>query len=83
MRQAKFGVFGANVRYVDGRDVPWIPNDTIITRGRTKIGVIGISTVATPTTTRAANVVGLRFDDPAPIVDSIGPSLRKRGQVHP
>jgi 5'-nucleotidase len=24
-------------------------------------------------------VVGLRFDDPAPIVDSIGPALRKRG----
>ena len=79
MRQAKFGIFGANVRYTDGRDVKWIPNDTIVTRGKTKIGIIGVSTVSTPTTTRAANVVGLRFDDPAPIVDSIGPALRKRG----
>jgi len=79
MRQAKFGIFGANVRYTDGRDVSWIRNDTIVTRGRTKIGIIGVSTVATPTTTRAANVVGLRFDDPAPIVDSIGRALRKRG----
>ena len=79
MRQAKFGILGANVRYTDGRDVKWIPNDTIVTRGRTKIGVIGLSTVSTPTTTRAANVVGLRFDDPAPIVDSIGPALRKKG----
>src|SRR5438132_751534 len=79
MRQAKFGIFGANVRYTDGRDVEWIPNDTIVTRGRTKIGIIGLSTVSTPTTTRAGNVVGLRFDDPAPIVDSIGPALRKRG----
>ena len=79
MRQAKFGIFGANVRYTDGRDVKWIRNDTIVTRGRTKIGIIGVSTVATPTTTRAANVVGLRFDDPAPIVDSIGTALRKRG----
>jgi 2',3'-cyclic-nucleotide 2'-phosphodiesterase (5'-nucleotidase family) len=79
MRQAKFGIFGANVRYTDGRDVKWIRNDTIVTRGRTKIGIIGISTVATPTTTRSANVVGLRFDDPAPIVDSIGTALRKRG----
>jgi len=59
--------------------VPWIRNDTIVTRGRTKIGIIGLSTVSTPTTTRASNVVGLRFDDPAPIVDSIGPALRKRG----
>jgi len=79
MRQAKFGFFGANVRYKDGRDVEWIRNDTIVVRGRTKIGIIGVSTVATPTTTRASNVVTLRFDDPAPIVDSIGTALRKRG----
>ncbi|HEX2692677.1 MAG TPA: 5'-nucleotidase C-terminal domain-containing protein [Gemmatimonadaceae bacterium] len=79
MRQARFGIFGANVRYSDGRDVPWIPNDTIVTRGNTRIGIIGISTVLTPTTTRSANVVGLRFDPPAPIVDSIAPLLRKRG----
>jgi 2',3'-cyclic-nucleotide 2'-phosphodiesterase (5'-nucleotidase family) len=79
MRQATFGIFGANVRDSAGRDVKWIPNDTIVTRGRTKIGIIGVSTVNTPTTTRAANVVGLRFDDPAPIVDSIGRSLRRRG----
>jgi len=79
MRQAKFGIFGANVRYTDGRDVKWIPNDTIVRRGTTRIGIIGVSTVSTPTTTRAANVVGLRFDDPAPIVDSIGTALRKRG----
>jgi 2',3'-cyclic-nucleotide 2'-phosphodiesterase (5'-nucleotidase family) len=79
MRQAKYGIFGANVRYTDGRDVEWIRNDTIVTRGATRIGIIGLSTVSTPTSTRAANVVGLRFDDPAPIVDSIGPVLRKRG----
>ena len=79
MRQAKFGIFGANVRYTNGRDVPWIRNDTIVTRGRTRIGIIGLSTVNTPTTTRSANVVGLRFDDPAPIVDSIARALRRRG----
>src|SRR5204862_5005876 len=59
MKQAKFGIFGANVRYTNGRDVEWIPNDTIVTRGKTKIGIVGWSTVATPTTTRASNVVGL------------------------
>jgi len=79
MRQAKFGIFGANVRYTDGRDVKWIPNDTIVRRGAARIGIIGVSTVSTATTTRAANVIGLRFDDPAPIVDSIGTALRKRG----
>jgi 2',3'-cyclic-nucleotide 2'-phosphodiesterase (5'-nucleotidase family) len=79
MRQAKYGIFGANVRYTDGRDVKWIRNDTIVKRGATRIGIIGVSTVSTPTSTRAGNVVGLRFDDPAPIVDSIGTALRKRG----
>ena len=79
MRQANFEILGANVRYTDGGDVKWIPNDTIVKRGATQIGIIGVSTVSTPTTTRAANVVGLRFDDPAPIVDSIGTALRKRG----
>ena len=79
MRQATFGIFGANVRDTAGRDVKWIPNDTIVTRGRIKVGIIGVSTVNTPTTTRAANVVGLRFDDPAPIIDSIGRVLRRRG----
>jgi 2',3'-cyclic-nucleotide 2'-phosphodiesterase (5'-nucleotidase family) len=79
MRQAAFGIFGANVRDSAGRDVKWIPNDTIVTRGRIKVGIIGVATVSTPTTTRAANVVGLRFDDPAPIVDSIGRVLRRRG----
>ncbi|HJP59589.1 MAG TPA: 5'-nucleotidase C-terminal domain-containing protein, partial [Gemmatimonadaceae bacterium] len=79
MRQAKFGIFGANVRYTDGRDVDWIPNDTIVTRRRTRIGIIGWSTLATPTTTRSANVAGLRFDPPAPIVDSINTALRRRG----
>lgn len=79
MRQARFDILGANVRYTDGKDVKWIPNDTIVRRGNTRIGIIGVSTVLTPTTTRPANVVGLRFDDPAPIVDSIAPALRKRG----
>jgi 2',3'-cyclic-nucleotide 2'-phosphodiesterase (5'-nucleotidase family) len=79
MRQATFGIFGANVRDTAGRDVKWIPNDTIVTRGRIKVGIIGVSTVNTPTTTRAGNVVGLRFDDPAPIIDSIGRIQRRRG----
>jgi 2',3'-cyclic-nucleotide 2'-phosphodiesterase (5'-nucleotidase family) len=79
MRGAHYAILGANVRYSDGRDVPWIRDDTLVTRGKTKIGVIGFSTVVTPTTTRPANVVGLRFDDPAPIVSARAKSLRQRG----
>ena len=79
MRDAHYGIFGANVRYADGRDVPWIRDDTLIVRGALKIGVIGLATVATPTTTRAANVSDLRFLEPAPIVDSLTRRLRARG----
>ena len=79
MRQAKFGILGANVRYTNGKDVEWIPDDTLIALGRTRVGIIGWSTVSTPTATRASNVAGLRFDPPAPIVDSIATALRKRG----
>ena len=79
MREARYGIFGANVRYADGRDVPWIRDDTLIVRGALKIGVIGLATVATPTTTRASNVADLRFLEPAPIVDSLARRLRARG----
>ncbi len=79
MREARFRILGANVRDTAGRDVDWIPNDTIVARGALRIGIIGVATVVTPRTTKAANTVGLRFDEPAPIVDSIAAALRARG----
>jgi 2',3'-cyclic-nucleotide 2'-phosphodiesterase (5'-nucleotidase family) len=79
MRQARYAFLGANVRYADGRDVPWIRDDTLITRGALKVGVIGVATRLTPTTTRASNVTDLRFLDPAPVVDSLARRLRARG----
>lgn len=79
MRQSKFPYLGVNVRYADGRDVPWIPNDTIIQRGKWKIGVIGFASVITPSTTKSTNVAGLRFDAPAPIIDSVARVMRSRG----
>src|ERR1041385_1016772 len=79
MRAAHYPILGANVRYADGRDVPWIPNDTVVQRGPVKVGVIGIATRATPTSTTPANVADLRFVDPVPIIDSIAPTLRARG----
>lgn len=79
MRDARYGMFAANVRYADGRAVPWVRDDTLVTRGALKIGLIGVATVATPRTTRASNVADLRFLDPAPIVDSLSRRLRRRG----
>jgi 2',3'-cyclic-nucleotide 2'-phosphodiesterase / 3'-nucleotidase / 5'-nucleotidase len=79
MRQARYPVLGANVRFADGRDVDWIPDDTLLTVGSLKVGVIGVSTVETPRTTMAVNVSDLRFVDPAPVVDAHARALRARG----
>ena len=79
MRDAKYALLAANVRYADGRDVPWIRDDTLITRGAIKVGVVGVATLLTPSTTRASNVADLRFADPVPIVDSLSRRLRARG----
>ncbi len=79
MREARYGIFGANVRDTLGRDAAWVRNDTIVERAGMKIGIIGLSTVETPRVTRAINVADLRFAKGAPIVDSIGAALRARG----
>jgi 2',3'-cyclic-nucleotide 2'-phosphodiesterase (5'-nucleotidase family) len=79
MRQARYPVLGANVQFADGRDVDWIPDDTLLTVGSFKVGVIGVSTVETPRTTMAVNVSDLRFVDPVPVVNAHARSLRARG----
>jgi len=79
MRDARYPILGANVRFADGTDVPWIPNDTLFERNGIRIGIIGLASVLTPRTTRAVNVKGLRFDDPAPIVSDLARKLRTRG----
>ena len=79
MRQARYPFLSANVHDTLGRAVPWIRRDTIIVRDGLKIGIVGVSTRQTATSTRASNVVGLRFDDPAPAVDSLTRTLRANG----
>jgi 2',3'-cyclic-nucleotide 2'-phosphodiesterase (5'-nucleotidase family) len=79
MSEARFAVLGANVRYRNGRDVQWIPDDTIVRRGPYQIGIIGVIGPETYGSTMAANVATLRFATPAPIVDSLTRALRSRG----
>jgi 2',3'-cyclic-nucleotide 2'-phosphodiesterase (5'-nucleotidase family) len=79
MREARYPILGANVQFADGRDVPWIPDDTLLTVGPFKVGIVGITTVETPRTTMAINVADLRFVDPAPIVNERARALRARG----
>ncbi len=79
MRDARFAILAANVRDRDGRMPAWARDDTIIDRGALRIGVIGVIGPETYHSIMPARVAGLRFDDPAPIIDSLARSLRARG----
>ena len=46
-------MLAANVHFTDGSNVPWIRQDTIVVRGGVKIGIVGIATPLTPSTTKA------------------------------
>lgn len=72
-------VLGANVTFDDGRDVPWIPDDTLLTVGGVRVGIVGIADPSTPRTTMPAHVWDLRFQEPAPIVRARAQALRARG----
>jgi 2',3'-cyclic-nucleotide 2'-phosphodiesterase (5'-nucleotidase family) len=77
--QAHYAIMAANVHTTDGRLVSWLRRDTLVTRGPFTVGVIGLALVGTPRATRLSNVAGLRFDDPAPVVDTLARELRARG----
>ncbi|HMC57090.1 MAG TPA: bifunctional UDP-sugar hydrolase/5'-nucleotidase, partial [Gemmatimonadaceae bacterium] len=79
MTQAHYAILGANVRKADGTDVAWIRDDTLITRGSLRIGVIGVSTKETATSAKPTLVANLRFVDAAPIVNDRAARLRGRG----
>ncbi|HEX6814549.1 MAG TPA: metallophosphoesterase, partial [Gemmatimonadaceae bacterium] len=42
MREARFGLLAANVRDLSGRAPSWARDDTILDRGRLRIGIIGV-----------------------------------------
>lgn len=79
MREARFGILAANVRDAAGRPPSWARDDTILERGKLRIGIIGVIGPETYHSIMPARVRGLRFDDPAPIIDSLARSLRARG----
>lgn len=79
MRDARYPILGANVTDATGRDIAWIPDDTIVTVGRLRVGIVGIATVQTPTTTKPTNVADLRFVDPVPVVNRSARAMRARG----
>ncbi len=82
MREAHYPYLAANISDKATGNLASFPNTlphTLIQVGNLKVGIIGLSTQDTPTTTRAANVATLKFDDlkSATLLESI--ALRKQG----
>ena len=67
MSEARYPYLSANMAYKNGRplDFPNLKPSTMLTAGNLKIGVIGLSTVMTPITTRAEFVKDLSFGNAA------------------
>lgn len=79
MRDARYPFLAANVADAQGADVAWIPDDTIVTAGPLRVGLVGIATEGTLAAVRADIVRGLRILPPAPVVDRHARALRARG----
>lgn len=79
LRQTRYPVLAANVLDSTGRDVEWLPNDTLLTAGNVKVGVIGVITLDTPDAARPSIVRGLQFVDPVSVIDARARALRQRG----
>ncbi|MDX2015102.1 MAG: bifunctional UDP-sugar hydrolase/5'-nucleotidase [Myxococcaceae bacterium] len=80
--QAKFPLLSTNIYESNSRLRPsWLPGDgtVIIERKGIKIGIIGLTTPQTPTTTLPINVATLRFAPLGPEALSAARNLRTRG----
>lgn len=88
--QAEFPWLAANI-YVKGTDTlpSWVQPVAMVTRpgcaagapacDSVRLGIIGIATESTPTTTKPSNVVDFAFGDEAEAIDRWVPRLRAQG----
>jgi 2',3'-cyclic-nucleotide 2'-phosphodiesterase/3'-nucleotidase len=77
--ESRYRMMAINVLDTLGRDVPWIPNDTLIALGGVMVGVIGVLTREAETAARREYTAAFRFVDPVPLVDRAARALRARG----
>jgi 5'-nucleotidase len=80
--QAKFPLLSTNIYESNSRLRPsWLPGDgtVIIERKGIKVGILGLTTPQTPTTTLPINVATLRFAPLGPEALTAAKSLRARG----
>jgi 2',3'-cyclic-nucleotide 2'-phosphodiesterase (5'-nucleotidase family) len=77
MRQARYKFVSANITDAVGTARPvWAEPWTLVTKGGTKIAIIGLTTRSTPTTTTPRNVQSLAFGDGAQAIRRYLPAAR-------
>lgn len=80
--QARFPLLSTNIYEADsGLRPSWLPGDgsVIVERAGLKVGIMGLTTPQTPTTTLPINVASLKFGRLAPEALTTATALRKRG----
>jgi 2',3'-cyclic-nucleotide 2'-phosphodiesterase/3'-nucleotidase len=80
IEQSAFPFLGANI-YERGTDEhpDWTQPYAILERGGVRVGVVGLTTRSTPTTTMPANVAELEFRSIADALDRYIPEVRAQG----
>lgn len=80
IKKASFPILGANI--IDdqtGKRVDWTQPYAIIQKGGLKIGIIGLATPQTKTTTKSTHIEGLTFADPIPYAKQLSAELKAKG----
>lgn len=78
--QAEFPVLAANLYdEVTGERLAWTQPTAFIYVKGVKVGLIGLATPESKTIVLPANVAGIEFRDPEPIVEQLVPQLRAQG----
>ncbi|MEN8143333.1 MAG: 5'-nucleotidase C-terminal domain-containing protein [Gemmatimonadota bacterium] len=82
MEQADFPILGANVyERATGEHPEWLSPTAVVERQGVRIGVVGLATRSTPTSTRPWNVSELEFRPVSEALNEYVPQLRAQG-VH-
>ena len=82
MAEAQFPFLACNIfDRATGKRPAWknFAPSALVEAGGLKVGLVGATTVTTPTVTNPLNVVGLEFRDPAPEIVAEAKALRARG----
>lgn len=72
-------LLGVNIRTKTGALPSWTRADTMVQRGNVNIGIVGAAGTMTATSTKRRSIMGLSFEEPAPLMSERIRALRAAG----